>query len=213
MGPRNSKEWRAEQVAKRRAETQAKEAAVLALEQEHGPDLSPEAREQARALALHLWGATSWPLPCRVTLHDGTVLDPCLVLSPADRAMSQAFEHVSVGGQVRAIAPSDYTLPPKVLRAAFERKDYRMGAYYPLVVRLKAYSPMAQWLPFLPWKRPHGDLFLLVEAFAYFFEFGGYLGKDVDPDWFAEPSRAERAHNEFAAALADRTHVVVTSGF
>ena len=115
-------------------------------------------------------------VPCRARLLDGGVVDPCLVwLSDWGSMAFMENPRKLVGGQVARLLPSRYTLPFRIIEAARHTHEYRMGSYIPVLVSIG------------------GDPRYLAPDHSYFFRSGEYTGRDVDPDFVAEPSeKAQR---------------------
>ncbi len=72
-----------------------------------------------------------------------------------------------------SIDESDYTLPPKILKASHSAVEVAMGTYNPVLVSI------------------NNETKYLVSAFSGFFECGDYKGKDIDPNIVLKPSREE----------------------
>ncbi len=159
---------------------EAERAAFDALRVQYGlriPGLSAaavsvmlRALDVARYLALDDRGL----VPCRARLLDGSVVDPCLVwLSDWGSLAFLDAPRKLVGGQVARLLPSEYTLPFRIIEAARQTLEYRMGSYVPVLVSIER------------------DPRYLVPDHSSFFRCGAYKGKDVAPDFVAEPSEQE----------------------
>jgi hypothetical protein len=176
-----SKAHRRTRVVQRRMAQEAERAAFDALRAQYGlqiPGLSAlavsamlRALDAVRYQALDDRGL----IPCRARLLDGTLVDPCLVWLSEWGAMGfMDNPRKLVGGHVARLLRSEYTLPFRIIEAARHTREYRMGAYVPVLVSIG------------------GAARYLVPAGSFFFRCGEYKGKDVDPDFVAEPS--EKLH-------------------
>jgi hypothetical protein len=135
-------------------------------------------------------------LDCRLVLKDGTVAEPC-VIYPADVQWRNIgyYNRFTVGGCIAEISPTKYRLPNSILRQSLNRPEIRMGSYLPLLVSIER-------------QRRY-----LVPPFAVFFECESYKGKQVDANWWAEPSEKEHRlgnyiwgsdmHDRIVVCLAD----------
>lgn len=184
---RGRKGLRGEQAQRRRMVEEVERAAFDALRTQYGleiPGLSAVAvSAMLRALDVGRYRALDdrGLVPCRARLQDGTVVDPCLVwLSHWGSLAFLETRRKLVGGQVARLLPSDYTLPGPIIEAARTTREYRPGAYVPLLVSIA------------------GRRRYLVPAHSYFFRCGEYKGKDVDPDFFAAPSEAMHRRGTYA---------------
>ena len=177
---RPAKEFRRAAVLRRQLAEETERAAFDALRAQYGlriPGLSAlavsvmlRALDAGRYQALDDRGL----VPCRARLLDGSVVDPCLLwLSDWGALAFLETPRKLVGGQVARLLPSDYALPGRIIEAARNTQEYRMGSFVPLLVAIRG-------------KRRY-----LVPDHAYFFRCGTYKGKDVDPGFFAVPSETD----------------------
>ncbi len=174
---RSVKEFRRAQVLRRRLLEEAERAAFDALRAQYGlriPGLSALAvSTMLRALDVARYQSVDdrGLVPCRARLLDGRLVDPCLVwLSDWGSTEFMDNPRKLVGGRVARLLPSRYTLPFPIIEAARHTHEYRMGSYLPVLVSIG------------------GDPRYLVPDHSVFFRCGTYSGKDVDPDFVAEPS-------------------------
>jgi len=170
-------------VEERRMAEEAERAAFDALRAQYGlaiPGLSAlalsamlQALDAARHQALDERGL----IPCRARLVDGILVDPCLLWLSEWGAMEfMDNPRKLVGGQVARLLPSAYTLPFRIIEAARHTREYRPGSFVPVLVSIR------------------GKPRYLVPARSVFFRHGALKGKDVDPEFVAEPS--ETAHRQ-----------------
>ena len=167
--PRSAKEYRHRQVAERDTQMQEFLEKISGWEKQYGLALPISLRPAIQTLRRTYKNTRS--LPCRVKLAGKTEwIDPCLIVfAPQDADYLQSYTSIVVGGQIEEIQPSTLALPPTIIKATNETLEYRMSTYQPLLVSIG------------------GEEKYLVPAHSQFLRYGEWVGRDVDPQWHADP--------------------------
>lgn len=137
-----------------------------------GIDLTAEARRLQ--LPQPLLNNQTIVIPCQAELQDLGLVDPCLIVpSSWPVELLPAHKQLAVGGQVRSIARSAYSLPKYVMDAAWRSTQVWQGSLMPVLVLID------------------GDERYLVRANSWFFRLGNFRGQDIDPSYVNEPDERD----------------------
>jgi hypothetical protein len=137
-----------------------------------GIDLTAEARRLQ--LPQPLLNNQTIVIPCQAELQDLGLVDPCLIVpSSWPVELLPAHKQLAVGGQVRCIARSTYSLPKYVMDAAWRSTQVWQGSLMPILVLID------------------GDERYLVRANSWFFRLDNFRGHDIDPSYVNEPDERD----------------------
>jgi len=135
-------------------------------------DLTPEARRLQ--LPQPLLNNQTIVIPCQAELKDLGLADPCLIVpSSWPVELLPTHKQLAVGGQVRSIARSTYSLPKYVMDAAWGSTQVWQGSLMPVLAVID------------------GDEKYLVRANSWFFRLGNFRGHDIDPSSVNEPDERD----------------------
>jgi hypothetical protein len=137
-----------------------------------GVDLTAEARRLQ--LPQPLLNNQTIVIPCQAELQDLGLFDPCLIVpSSWPVELLPTHRQLAIGGQVRSIARSTYSLPKYVMDAAWRSTQVWQGALMPVLVVID------------------GDEKYLVRANSWFFRLDNFRGHDIDPSYVNEPDERD----------------------
>jgi len=113
-------------------------------------------------------------VPCSAELDGIGSVDPCLIVQATwPIELLPPHRRVAVGGQVKSIGKSPFSLPKCVLDAAWRSRSTWQGCLMPLLVMIK------------------GDQKYLVRPNSWFFRCGEYCGQDIDAAFTSEPNERD----------------------
>jgi hypothetical protein len=137
-----------------------------------GADLTAEARRLQ--LPQPLLNNQTIVIPCQAELRDLGLVDPCLIVpSGWPVELLPTHKQLAIGGQVRSIARSAYSLPKYVMDAAWRSTQVWQGSLMSVLVLID------------------GDEKYLVRANSWFFRLGAFRGHDIDPSYVSEPDERD----------------------
>jgi hypothetical protein len=176
--PKSAKEYRQLQVQRDVEQHAALNQFLAGLAAQYGYTLQCTIDRSARNVSIPRPGWDPGYVYCQVTLQDGAVIDPCmLVRHPVEGwamdGLMNAYSLFTVGGVIQSVKCSAYILPRAIREQTVNTIEYRMGSYEPLLVAIG------------------GETKYLVPGLATFFTCGQYRGPDVDPGSGVRPSNEE----------------------